>query len=109
MKYYTTNNDSYTNEHNLIMDELIYSCCIHNNPGSRYKIAYDWDKHGYYPLNKDGAKMLEHLLNCDLISVVADQPPLTFWPGPNFLTIQTIKEKFRLDTSEKICYNYFRS
>jgi len=71
-KYYTTNSESYTDEHNIIMDELISSYCVHNFLIGNNKINYDEVKDAYYPVNETGAVILEHLLNCDLISVVAD-------------------------------------
>lgn len=71
-KYYTTNNESYTKEHNDIMDQLlstyVISCDTYSMPG----IGYNSENESYYPINEEGAKVLEHLLNCDLISVVAD-------------------------------------
>ena len=68
-KYYTTNNESYTDLHNIVMNELISSYCDHNFLNI---IDYDEVKDAYYPINKGGAVILEHLLNCDLISMVAD-------------------------------------
>lgn len=66
-KYYTTDNNYFTDKHNKIMERLLFAYFLTSND-----IEYDELTGDYVPLNREGANLLEHLVNCDLISVVAD-------------------------------------
>ena len=68
-KLYTTSSDSFTHEHNSVMDKLLWS---YLNYFGNIACDDEDDFNIYLPLDEDGANILEHLLNCDLISVVAD-------------------------------------
>lgn len=67
-RFFSCNSDSFTKEHNDIMDMLLW--CWHKNGTG----AIGWnDELGfYYPMNERGLKILKHLRDCDLIEEVTN-------------------------------------
>lgn len=64
-RYFSCNSNSFTEEHNDIMDELLWGYCYFTDYNHiDYSCGY------YYPKTKEGLKILEHLSNCDLIEEV---------------------------------------
>jgi len=68
-KLYTTHSDCFTDEHNNIMEKLLWS---YFNCFDDIVYACEENLNIYFPINEKGVELLEHLVNCDLISVVAD-------------------------------------
>jgi hypothetical protein len=66
-RYFSCNSDSFTKEHNYIMNELLW--CYSFN---REDISWEEEGNFYYPISAKGLKILEHLRDCDLIEEVTN-------------------------------------
>lgn len=69
MKNFSCNSESYTKEHNDIMNELLWSLANCNN----HCIDFDTDHDYYIAINEKGLKILEHLRDLDLIEEIFDE------------------------------------
>lgn len=72
MRKFSCNSKTYTDEHNNIMDSLLWSLVNFDNKRIRYVI--DSQGRNYYtPLNEEGTKILEYLRDIDLIEEIFDE------------------------------------
>ena len=70
---FTTNSTSFTDKHNDIMDELLYSYVEWSWNSREVDIDYDSLGNYYFPTTERGLEILEYLRDINLIEQIFDE------------------------------------